>query len=286
MGPRRRAMARIASSNRSASMAGAISASAASSASNSASSSGACAKRRSAPKEYSTPSLASAWARMLLARRKPCTRFVAVLGVEEGLERSRAADEQREVVRVRHGERGVDDVVADAAVTEVDLEAVVDEGEEVEAKPRSISAGLETDRPRHPVAPYSPHPSWACAGRECRLPVVGSAEQQCHHRQRSCFHCTLTSFAMSPDALLDFGRDRVNIIRRFGDGPNEAITDLVCSRLAEPREVQPEALHSNYYPHHDRLRPGVGRYGIAWLPVGSFSPIAQEPDTSVIELVR
>ena len=45
-------------------------------------------------------------------------------------ERLGAAHEEGEVVGAGHGERGVDDVVADAAVAEVDLEAVVEEGED------------------------------------------------------------------------------------------------------------------------------------------------------------
>ena len=68
---------------------------------------------------------------MLLARLKPCSRFGAVLGLQEGRERLGALDEQGQVVVAGHGEAGVDDVVADALVAEVDLQAVVEEGEEV-----------------------------------------------------------------------------------------------------------------------------------------------------------
>ena len=60
---------------------------------------------------------------------------LAVRRVDERLERLGAADEEGEVVLgdrgAGPGERGVDDVVADAAVAQVDLEAVVEEGEEV-----------------------------------------------------------------------------------------------------------------------------------------------------------
>ena len=55
----------------------------------------------------------------------------AVLGVEEGLQRADAGDEEDEVVLAAELEAGVDDVVADALVAEVDLEAVGEEGEEI-----------------------------------------------------------------------------------------------------------------------------------------------------------
>ncbi len=47
------------------------------------------------------------------------------------VERLGPVDQQGEVVIAGHGEAGVDDVVADALVAEVDFQAVVEEGEEV-----------------------------------------------------------------------------------------------------------------------------------------------------------
>jgi hypothetical protein len=55
----------------------------------------------------------------------------AVLGLEERRQRLGPPDEEDEVVVPRHGEAGVDDVVPDALVAEVDFQAVVEEGEEV-----------------------------------------------------------------------------------------------------------------------------------------------------------
>ncbi len=55
----------------------------------------------------------------------------AVVGGEEGLQRADAGDEEDEVVLAAELEGGVDDVVADAFGAEVDLEAVGEEGEEV-----------------------------------------------------------------------------------------------------------------------------------------------------------
>ncbi len=55
----------------------------------------------------------------------------AVGGFEEGGKGCGAVDEQGQVVVPRHGEAGVDDVMRDALIAEEDLEAVVEEGEEV-----------------------------------------------------------------------------------------------------------------------------------------------------------
>ena len=55
----------------------------------------------------------------------------AVLGFQEGGEGLGAFDQQGQVVIAGHGKAGVDQVVADALVFEVDFEAVVEEGEEV-----------------------------------------------------------------------------------------------------------------------------------------------------------
>ncbi len=76
---------------------------------------------------------------MLLARLKPCEQVGAVVGGEEVLQRAGAGDDEGEVVVAGHGEAGVDHVVADALVAEVDLEAVVEEGEEVAAMQPSSS---------------------------------------------------------------------------------------------------------------------------------------------------
>ena len=55
----------------------------------------------------------------------------AILGFQEGGEGLGPFDEQGEVVIAGHGKAGVDQVVADALILEVDFQAVVEEGEEV-----------------------------------------------------------------------------------------------------------------------------------------------------------
>ena len=57
----------------------------------------------------------------------------AVLSVEEGLQRPRARRHADEII-ITQREDGVDDVMADALIAEVDFEAVGEEGEEVRRK--------------------------------------------------------------------------------------------------------------------------------------------------------
>ncbi len=62
---------------------------------------------------------------------EPLDQVFAVVGVEGCRQRLGPFDQQGQVVVARHGDAGVDDVVPDALVAEIDLEAVVEEGEEV-----------------------------------------------------------------------------------------------------------------------------------------------------------
>ncbi len=68
---------------------------------------------------------------MLLARLKPWIRFSPSSVLRNALSASARLTEKRQVVVAGHGEAGVDDVMPDALVAEMDLEAVVEEGEEV-----------------------------------------------------------------------------------------------------------------------------------------------------------
>ena len=55
----------------------------------------------------------------------------AIVGLEEGGEGAGAVDKEGEVVIAGHGQAGVDDIMADALITQVGFQAVVQEGEEV-----------------------------------------------------------------------------------------------------------------------------------------------------------
>jgi len=62
---------------------------------------------------------------------KPLDQVLTVVGVQRRLQGSGAFDQKGQVVGLRHGKAGVNHVVPDALILEVDLEAVVEEGEEV-----------------------------------------------------------------------------------------------------------------------------------------------------------
>jgi hypothetical protein len=67
----------------------------------------------------------------------------AIFGFEEGGKGGGAIDEERQVIVARHGEAGVDDVVADALVFEEYLEAVVEEGEQILSRCDTIRCGIQ-----------------------------------------------------------------------------------------------------------------------------------------------
>ena len=58
-------------------------------------------------------------------------QVLAVVGFQCLRQGAGAFDQEGQIVAAVHGDAGVDDVVANALIAEVDFQAVVDEGEEV-----------------------------------------------------------------------------------------------------------------------------------------------------------
>ena len=121
-----------------------------------------------ARRHSSRASFFSSMRRMLAARLVPASRFLPSSVSRNLPERLDAADDQQEIVLAFEREHGIDEIVPRALLAQLDLQAVGEEGEEIEIMLERSSRAWTRSRPASIPKPNRRIASIACQTTPCR----------------------------------------------------------------------------------------------------------------------